>query len=285
MNAVTVQIFHNPASGSHDPNRLEMLSLAFEELDAHVILSSSGPGYPAIIDPVATHIVAVGGDGTARHIVIAMRAAGRDVPLAIYPAGTINLIAREMRPPTDVVAFAQHVLTREPVDIWPVQMNDSLFLACASVGPDAEAVTRVSTPLKARIGRFAYAASTAQMLAQWPQPAIHLEWDGGAMDCQAFYVAKGRYYAGPWSFAPDAALTDKSLHVVALIGAGRMRWAAFMTALAMGRTPTGAHVRRFTCNRLDATSATPVAVQADGDDVGKLPLHLATDTRPVRYVG
>src|SRR5690606_19476787 len=142
--------------------------------------------------------------------------------LSIYPAGTINLLAREAGYPTDPETFARLVLSGEPRRLhYPVMLGDGYFFACAGVGPDSFAVEQVSTRLKRRIGRLAYLAAFVRLLWRWPRHAIRLEAEGRTVECEAFYVAKGRYYAGGWSFAQQARVHDPVLHVVALPTARR----------------------------------------------------------------
>ena len=67
--------------------------------------------------------------------------------------GTINLFQREVDKPADVQGFARATLAGMAAAIhYPVLANDTLFLGCASIGPDAYAVAGVSEALKARIG-------------------------------------------------------------------------------------------------------------------------------------
>ncbi|MGZ8306973.1 MAG: diacylglycerol/lipid kinase family protein, partial [Allosphingosinicella sp.] len=148
--------------------------------------------------------------------------------------------------------------------------------ACASVGPDSRAVAAVSLELKARIGRLAYAWAFVRLLFDWKRSPIRLAWDGGALDCEAFYVAKGRYFAGPWSFAPEAEIGEPLLHVVALARARRRDFARFAWALWRGRRVDSLPgARAFTCTALEARSDSPLPVQADGDPVATLPASIA----------
>ncbi|HEX8622272.1 MAG TPA: hypothetical protein VF718_09895, partial [Allosphingosinicella sp.] len=194
-----------------------------------------------------------------------------------YPAGTVNLLHRERPCPTDPDGHASRLLGGEADGrLHPASIGDGLFLACASVGPDSRAVAELSLRLKARIGKLAYAVAFARLLLDWRRTTIRLEWDGGAMACEAFYVAKGRYFAGPWSFAPQASSAEPLLHVVALETARRRDFARFALALWRGK-PVGAlpGVASFECTRLSAESDEALPVQADGDPVGALPVRIA----------
>jgi diacylglycerol kinase (ATP) len=273
----TVQLFYNRGAGRHCPRRIEALRAGFEARGAAVILSECGPSHPIEVGEETSHVCAVGGDGTVRHVAIALARCGRTLPLSVYPAGTINLVHRERLFPLDPADHAARLLDEAGGGPFhAVALNDSFFLACASVGPDSRAVAEVSLPLKRRIGKLAYAWAFVRILFDWRRSPIRLEHEVGALDCEAFYVAKGRYFAGPWSFAPEASVAEPLLHVVALRTARRRDFARFAFALWRGR-PVGAlpGVTAFTCTALKAEAQAPLPIQADGDPVGTLPATIA----------
>jgi diacylglycerol kinase family enzyme len=272
----TVQLFYNRTAGGHCPRRLAALRAGFEKYGAKVLLSECGPAHPIEVGEGVSHVCAVGGDGTLRHVALALARCGRRLPLSVYPAGTVNLVHRERLFPLDPAGHASRLLGEAGGVLHPAALNDTVFLACASVGPDSRAVAGVSLPLKARIGRLAYAWAVVRLLLAWPRAPIRLAWEGGALDCEAFYVAKGRYFAGPWSFAPEADIGEPLLHVVALARARRRDFARFAFALWRGRrVDTLPGVTAFTCTALEARSDSPLPIQADGDPVGTLPASIS----------
>ncbi|MEA3008605.1 MAG: diacylglycerol kinase [Sphingomonadales bacterium] len=272
-----VQLFYNRSAGGHCPDRLAALRSGFEDRGARVLLSECGPGLPIEVGAEASHVCVVGGDGTVRHVAIALARCGRIVPLSVYPAGTINLVHRERLLPTDPAGHASRLLGEAGGGPFhPAALNDTFFLACASVGPDSRAVAEVSLGLKRRIGKLAYAVAFGRILIDWRRSPIRLRWHGGALDCEAFYVAKGRYFAGPWSFAPEASVAEPLLHVVALATARRRDFARFAFALWRGRRVDALPgITAFTCTALEAEADAPLPIQADGDPVGPLPASLS----------
>jgi diacylglycerol kinase (ATP) len=271
-----VQLFANPASGSYSAPTIAAIRAAFEALGAEVRLVHSTRERPEI-DADATHVVIAAGDGTVRHVASAAARGGQDVVLGIYPIGTINLLAMEGDYPADPAAFARHMLHGTSRRMhYPVRIEgDDYFFACASVGPDSSAIARLSMPLKRRIGRLAYLAAFCGTLRGWRRETMLLDADGERITCEAFYVAKGRHFAGRWTFAPSAGVEQPLLHVVALAQARRRDFAAFAWALFRGADPAVLKgVRRVTCRTLSATSAYPAPFQADGDIVARLPVTM-----------
>lgn len=282
MPAPTVQLFYNRSSGGHCPKRLAALRAGFEARGAKVLLSECGPGRSIEVGAEASHVCAVGGDGTLRHVAGALARCGRALPLSFYPAGTVNLLHRERPVPLDPLSHAERLLGGTSGPFHPASLNDAVFLACASVGPDSRAVAEVSLRLKRRIGKLAYAVAFARILVDWRRSPIRLAWDGGETVCEALFVAKGRYYAGPWSFAPEASTAEPLLHVVALARARRRDVARFAFALWRGRPVDSLPgTIAFTCTALTAESDEPLPVQADGDPVGTLPARIALHATPL----
>ena len=279
-----VQLFSNPASGRYKARRLRALVRALEARGATVHRSESREGAPVIRDD-ATHVCVAAGDGTVRHVAGAVARSGRPLALSIYPAGTINLLAREAGYSRRAEHFARLVLEAEPQRRhYPVSIGDGYFFACAGVGPDSLAVASVSPGVKRTIGRLAYAIAFLALLPRWPRHKIVLECDGRAIACEAFYVAKGRYYAGSWSFAPAARLDEPLMHVVALTSASRRDYFRFVLALIGGGDVAElANVQIATCTSLRATADGPLPLQADGDIVGALPATMTLGEEPLIF--
>ena len=71
-----------------------------------------------------------------RHVAGLIARGGHPVALSIYPAGTINLLAREAGYPRDAGDFARLVLSAEPRrKHYPVTLGDGYFFACAGALP------------------------------------------------------------------------------------------------------------------------------------------------------
>lgn len=279
-----VQLVANSGAGRHKARRIARLIRAFERLGATVHYSECGKAPPPIRED-ATHVCVAAGDGTVRHIAGMIANEGHAVALSIYPAGTINLLAREAGYPRHPEDFARLVLSSRPQrQHYPVTIGDGYFFACAGVGPDSLAVAHVSSSLKRWIGRLAYAASFLGLLLDWQRHRIVLTCGEGEIECEAFYVAKGRYYAGSWSFAPQARLDEPVLHIVALKAARRRDYARFVWALLRGRDVAElSNVEIRTCTSLRATSSAALPLQADGDIVGELPATLTVSEVPLAF--
>ncbi|MEH6791048.1 diacylglycerol/lipid kinase family protein [Parasphingorhabdus sp.] len=288
-----VELIHNPASGTHNDVRLDVLARAFEACGAQVRLGRTKQDGRFEIFPECDLVCVSGGDGALRLVVASMAKAGLTKPLCVFPAGTVNLVAREIGYSSDPEKFAREImagfLARERARLEaPLITSDGLpFVACISAGPDGQAVARHNPALKKRIGGAAYAWSMLRLLADWPAFRFALQVEAGGsetqLDCAAFYVIKARHYAGNWVLAPQADLASPRFHVVALARARRRDFFRFLAAVAMGRDPARlAFVRSLPAQALtiragDAGSQM-AAFQVDGD-------WLSAQPRDIRMAG
>ena len=285
MTRPLVTIAYNAKSGRHSQKRLDMLRASFAKAGYDTELADS---YSADLIPLAARsaqLCVVGGDGTLRDVIARMNGHSNMPPVSIFPAGTINLVAREVRHPGRIGKFVRRVLDAEgtPRTHYHGALNDQPMLVCASVGPDSLAVAAVSEPLKRRIGRFAYAAALAKVMLRWPHHTLTVLADGEAHQCEAVFVLKGRYFAGPWKISRDADLTQPKFQLLLLPRASRRDYVRLMLS-AMGFP--GAALKswlRLTAETVEISAAHPLPVQVDGDIVATLPVKAVIHEQPVRF--
>ena len=142
----------------------------------------------------------------------------------------------------------------------------------------------LSPRLKRYLGRVAYLVAFARVLTDWRRDPIEIVCGDWTLVCEAFYVAKGRFFAGPWSFAPEARLGVPLLHVIALERARRRDFVSLAWALLRGRRIDALPgVIAFSCRDLTATAGVRLPVQADGDIVAHLPAAFQLSPEPLLF--
>ena len=218
-----ITIVYNPFAGRFRQAALDKLVAAFKKRSCRVSLATTEISEPIRIPANTDLICVMGGDGAMRLVVSAMLKQDICATLCVFPGGTINLAARELKYPKKPDKFASDMiaaLERKKTSEMPILMSDAGPIICSfSAGPDAMAVHGVSKRLKAKIGRLAYAVSTLKLITKWPNfrdkfvitlPDNKLvEVEGGAV-----FLAKGLFYAGPFSLAPKASLINDRFHLL-----------------------------------------------------------------------
>jgi len=105
-------------------------------------------------------VVAFGGDGTLNEVVNGM--AGTDLPVAVLPGGSTNVVCRTLGMPNDVVDATEHLLAL--VDDWQPRkidlgkVDERYFVFACGAGIDASVVKRVdrNPTLKGNAGPYYY---------------------------------------------------------------------------------------------------------------------------------
>ncbi len=290
-------IIYNPAAGRR---RAQLL---WRVLD---VMSSSG----AKLELVETHhaghatdlardaasrgvqlIVAAGGDGTIADVANGL--IGSDSRLGIIPLGTANVLAHELGLPFAPAAVAATLAFGRTQPLWPGVAQSTgvarsegrrrVFVQMVGAGFDAQVVHRLSLGLKRAVGRGAYVAQSLRELTRYKFAPIKLRIDGSCVEAGSVVVAKGRFYAGCYTLAPDATPTAPGF-TVALFTAGGP-WAAMMygAALPLDLIARMPGLRLVRARHVEIESV-DVPTQADGDPAGRAPLTVTDAEGPIRVV-
>ena len=119
-------------------------------------------------------VIAAGGDGTVRAVASSLR--GTDTALAIVPAGTGNLLARNLEldlNPAHVKGAVEAAFSgkERDIDVGLITMTrangdetDHTFLVMAGLGLDAKMIANTNPELKKRVGWLAYVESIGRSL-------------------------------------------------------------------------------------------------------------------------
>lgn len=280
---LNVLLVFNPVSGSYSRQLLDCLASEFGAQGHSISLIDSWQiGFAAEL-VCAELVCVVGGDGTLRDV-IAQLEGHANLPVCIYPAGTINLIAREVGYMRHVSRFVTRVTAGFPCRSHYFGSIDSKpFLACASVGPDSLAVAAVSVGLKQRIGRFAYVVSFIRLLWSWPQMDLRVSANSRIYQCEAAFVLKGRFFAGPWTLASQANLCAPEFHLLLLPQARRRDYLQLLLYAMLGSYFESSAWKRLRCTDVKIDSNVLHPVQADGDIAANLPVHFVMQNIAVRF--
>lgn len=212
-------------------------------------------------------LIACGGDGTVRACADAL--AGTWVPLGIVPAGTGNLLARNLALPMDV-ADAVHVALagqNRRIDLGVV--DGQRFAVMAGIGFDAAMVAGTSERLKTGMGWPAYLVSGARHLFG-DIMRVTVRVDGGPeLQRRARLVMVGNVgrITGGIPLLPDAAPDDGLLDVVILSPRTVVGWARVAGRVLTRNRRTRRPVERHRGKRIEVRTDRPHPRELDGDNI------------------
>jgi undecaprenyl-diphosphatase len=209
-------------------------------------------------------IFACGGDGTVT--ACASELTGTDVPLAVVPSGTGNLLAANLKLPAhaaDAVAAAT-ARGRRRIDVG--EAEGRCFTVMAGMGFDAQMVRDTPETLKARLGWPAYVISAARHLCETPmQVSISLD-HAPPFTRRARTVLIGNVgqLRGGLRLLPGATPDDGLLDVAVLMPPRRRDWLPLVWALLRHR-PTTPEMETFQGRHVEIRSDTEQPRELDGD--------------------
>lgn len=278
-----IALAYNPRMSAHRLGRVAALARTLEARGHQVSHHDSLNFDCARAAPDAELVCIGGGDGTVRMVVGAQSDLAVLPPFAVFPVGTINLVARELGYSSVPAEFARRIERGGEMRSPLARLNGAPFVACLSIGVDALAVASLSEGLKARIGRLAYVEAMSRLLVKWPRHRLTVRTASEEFEAEALFVLRGKFYAGPWMLHRDAHLGHGALRVLALPRALRRDVASLAARALMGMRAPRSDWRYLECDSLEVTSEQAVPVQADGDPVGLLPARVEMSGDAVRF--
>ena len=237
-------------------------------------------------------IIVAGGDGTLRAIIDVFAKHEHMPYVSVFPAGTVNLVAKELLMSNDPAKWVKRV---SKGIVSPVQLgkaNGHIFLTVAGIGFDSLVVDNVSELEKKLLSKLAYVWQGTEMMrkefvySNWRYKfQVRLDDEEEWYEASSVIVGKSRYYAGRYSLFNGASLCVPQLHVAIFTGDTRadfMRYAAViaMEALQLDKSIIIRHAQKIEirCNVED------FAAELDGDAITSAPLQIELHPVPINFL-
>ena len=273
-------LIYNPLSGRLRWKRQRDLDRATHLLDAYGIrivrIPTTGAGSATALarEQVAAGrdlIIACGGDGTVNEVVNGM--AGSRVPLALLPAGTGNVLAKELGLPWDIWRAAEYIPAGEVRRIALGRAGERYFICMAGVGVDANTVYRLSVKTKLSLGMLAYWIESFRQLLEYEFPLFSVRVEGQSFQAALLVVSRTKNYGGPVQLTRRADLFSDEFEVCLFQRRNRFLYLLYFLALQMGLLERFRDVRFLRTRRVEAQPGNQrIQVQVDGELAGALPM-------------
>jgi YegS/Rv2252/BmrU family lipid kinase len=279
-------VIANPASGRGRAERVAReLALGLEQqgfaVDLH-LTQSRGDASAHLRSRGAelAVVVAVGGDGTLRECFEGL--ARPEIPVALVPLGTANVLAQQLGLPRDTPRALEVVARGRTQAIDVARVNGRLSFLVTSAGIDAATVRALEERRRGPITKWSYVPAFAAALRGYQPPRITVEVDGEALPgTQGLVIVSNvAFYGGVLRLDPTARLDD-GLFEVYLFPTGRFLELARAFARGAVRHLPGGPVRALRGRSVRLAAEGEVPYQVDGDMGASLPLAL--DVEPTRY--
>ena len=182
------------------------------------LVGTSGPGNATDLAAEAVRngasiIGAAGGDGTIREIIAGL--GDSDIPVAIIPMGTANVLALEFGVTKSPAAIVRAITGATARRLHLPLANDVPFSLMIGAGFDGEIVHAITSRMKKRWGKAAFTWQGLKAIARFTRFDIRVT-DGETELCGAWVVVTNiSRYGGPFVLdgGSDAAKCNLAAHV------------------------------------------------------------------------
>ncbi|MCG2709140.1 MAG: diacylglycerol kinase family lipid kinase [Thermodesulfovibrionales bacterium] len=247
-------------------------------------------------------IIAAGGDGTYNEVINGI--ACTNIPMAILPLGTTNVLAKELNIPEDVEKAVDialngkiHTICLGKITSTPPLppftkggqgggKHPSLltrhFLLMAGIGYDGETVYGIKKGLKKYSGKGAYILSGLKTLMRWAPDKLTFTMDGKSCEGYSAIICKTSKYAGNFRIAPDAHIKNADFYAFIMHGKNRLDIFRYVSGIVMEK-----HLKftDITYRKIENMEVKGKAhVQIDGDYFGMTPAMIEIVPDALRLV-
>jgi len=288
----------NPVAARTNPARLKRIVETVRRAGWQVEpVQTAGPGDARVLAEEGVRggadVVAVfGGDGTTMQAAAAL--VGTEIPLGLIAGGTGNLLARNLRLPTDPVRAARVIISGKPhpYDLGRLVSGsgEQYFAVACGAGYDARVMTATVSRDKRRWGMLAYVATTFRLLGKLRSSDHRISVDGKVYETKAamLLVANCAEVIPPFiRMGPAIRPDDGMLDVVALRADGVTDGVRAILGMlrAGGGEPTPAGYVGWLRGREIRVETDPVEpVQLDGEAGGETPFTATVAPGAIRIV-
>lgn len=224
-------------------------------------------------------VIAAGGDGTINEVIQAL--AQTEVKLGILPAGTTNVLARELKIPLNFQGALNCLPTAEAFRVDLGRVNHRYFMLMAGIGYDAEVVRDINPQLKAVAGKSAVVTSGVMNLFNHQPFKVKLR----CRDAQGkkhtlrrrvmqIFVFNAATYATDFKIAAEARMDDGVLELLVFKSKRFQDTFQSLLALLLRRHKEWTDVEQLEIQSVHISARTPAPLQIDGDTIGTTPVKI-----------
>ncbi|CUR62227.1 Phosphoesterase, PA-phosphatase related protein [metagenome] len=219
-------------------------------------------------------VMVCGGDGTVREVCAEL--AGTGIPVGIIPAGTGNLLARNLDVPLYLRSAIDVALNGQDraIDLVKVGgdgIDDTHFMVMAGMGFDAALMEGVNEDIKKKIGWIAYILSGLKSL-MFPAVKIEIQIDDqepSVHRARTVVVGNVGFLQAGMPLLPDATIDDGILDVVIIHPRQFLSWITVAMRVLAKSTIVDETLDRRTGSRVRIKASSDTPRQLDGDSIGE----------------
>jgi diacylglycerol kinase family enzyme len=226
----------------------------------------------AELAPEVDLVVTVGGDGTLGEVLSALPI---EIPVAVLPMGTANVLAGDLGLPRRVPDLLRAIAAGRTLDLDTARVNGRLSFLVLGVGIDGEIVRDVGRRRTGTITKAFYVSSVLRCLWRNRPPKLRVWVDGKPVPGHWGWVLVSNLvgYGGILRLSPERVLDDGLYEVFLFARGTRRALLGYGLRGLLGRLP-GRSCKMVRARRVRVESDRPVPYEVDGDFGGETPVEL-----------
>ncbi|HUV25792.1 MAG TPA: diacylglycerol kinase family protein [Anaerolineales bacterium] len=286
-----IQVVVNPGSGQPKPI-LHTLNQVFRpagvEWDISITQESGDAERFAreAVEAQVDVVAAFGGDGTVMEV--ARGVMGSQVPLAILPGGTANLLSVELGIPKDLTKAAEIAASTDSaiksIDVG--EIGGTYFLLRVGLGIAAQKVEFADREMKDRYGIMAYSIAALKAMKDAKQVKYTINLDGKVFEEEGITCLidnAGNFGVSGFSASKNISMFDGLLDVILV------RDRSFRSFVAIGKSvasssPTQDTVHHWQAKEIQISTDPPQSIQVDGEIGWETPVSIKVVPGAVRVL-
>ena len=220
-------------------------------------------------------VLTMGGDGTINEVINGLQ--NKNIPLAIFPVGTGNVLCKEFRIPSDPEAFIEtfsYGVIRE-IDLGVASCGRQ-FHSFLGAGMDGHIVREISKCRTGNMKQWHYILPLIKAIRSYQPTKISIKVDGKLVTSEATTVLVGnvKSYGGPLEVTSHAVSNDGLLDICFVTGVGLKNWARYLWGMLWKKMDIYEDVHYYRGKEIELTSEKETPLQIDGDFAGTLPVAI-----------
>ena len=273
----TVFVIFNPVSGQTDPEERKKLisdALAEDGYTCQFIATSLKKGakdlaVQAVKDGVDLLAVS-GGDGTVMEAMSAL--VGTDIPIAVLPAGTGNLLSINLGIPITIPDAVHVALSGKPYALDLARTSEGRYFAIiGGMGMDAQMIADTDREAKNKLGKWAYFRAAFKNLPR-RRAFIDIYLDDKPplrRRAKTVLLANMGKITGGLAVLPTASPNDGLLDIGIVKAATLAHWVHLAGSAVLGRAHQDAALEVHQAKKVMLKPRHTQPIQFDGEDGGR----------------
>lgn len=227
-------------------------------------------------------LIVYGGDGTLHEVI--PEVLRWQVPVALLPAGTTNVLARELGIPRDPERALSLVPQRKLQKIHLGRGDQRYFHLMAGVGFDGDVISRTGYHIKKALGIVAYWLVAHVSLLKYPMTPFELTLEGEVHRGTFAVIGNARKYGGELLLTPKASVQENCLDVCLFTSRQRLRYLFYLWGVLSGRHLRYPDVLYRKVRHVKVSGDRTVPIQMDGELIGQSPMEFSSSSQGLQMV-